>query len=708
MGKKKSEKNSSEKPLELYTAEQVKIVEEHIEKYFGEIRNVFSEKNSEYIKLNINVIPPSRKNPYYTLVTSGMGAHFMKVPSELKDKHLERAELVLCLSPDWDLNSEELEYYWPLKLLSLLSRLPIEENSWLGWGHTVNYGSPFADNTEFCGAMIIYSMFGKESVECKLSDDEKIWFYQVLPLYRNEMNFKHKYGASALIRKFTDKQLTVADIERPCLVPENFMELIDSVEDHSRKIKEKNLDILEINGANHISAFLRWFLEHDMLNDDFLEFFEEDIELIKSEKYDIRKFLINSLGGELTTDILKDEGRDFAHFYYSFYCEPPSYPNDVDKMAEEYFGTERYKSDEFSDEAYLFVPFDKDYISAMYKYIDHAYSDFYYFKEHKKLPDEETDDEDNYILDCYENHAKPIDEKGLKISKINAVNHIVAFLKWCIKHELMCEDFMGFYSEFQEDIESGKLDMREFFTDNLDGELNANMFNEKGQLFCYYYYDFTAESDEPCYPEDVDRMALDYFGEDKYNSDEFQDEAYLFVPFNDDYFTAINRYIEKNFEEFLEAEKNSIIDAVCDRSWKIEDKNLDIPEKNCATHMAVFLKWCIEHNLMSDNFVKFYADYREKIEDNSLDMRDFIITNLKGEMNTIFFNAEGRAFCEYYYEEYYDDVDKAVLDYFGEDKFHSEKYQNEAYLFVPFNKTFFKILSRYINKAYRNFKKLFK
>ncbi len=704
MGKKK------ENPLELYTNEQRETIEKHIEKHFGEIRNVFSEKDPEFIQLNINVIPPSRENPYYILVTSGMGAHIMNVPEDLKDKHLERAELIICLPPDWDLDSDKLEYYWPLKLLSLLSRIAIEENAWLGWGHTVDYGTGFADNTDFCTVMIIYSMFGKKSVECELPNGEKVWFYQVLPLYRKEMEFKHKYGASELISKMTDNELTVADIDRRCVVPDNFMELIDTVEQHSSKITAKNLDVLEINAANHISAFLRWLLEHDMLNDDFLDFFAEDIEQIKSGEYDIRKFLINALGGELTTDIMTDKGADFSHFYYSFYCEPPSYPNDVDKMAEAYFGKEKYESDEFQDEAYLFVPFNEKYVQTMYDYINHAYSDFCYFEEHKKLPDEEngTDDEDDYILDRYENHAKPIDEKGLNIDKINAANHIAAFLKWCIGHELMCDDFMGFYSEFQEDIENGKLDMREFFIKNLGGELNANMFNDKGQLFCYYYYDFTAESDEPCYPEDVDRMALDYFGKEKYESDEFQDEAYLFVPFDDNYFTAINKYIEKNFEEFLEAEKKSIIDAVCDHSWKINDKNLDIPEKNAATHIAVFLKWCIEHNLMSDNFVEFYAKYRERIENGSLDMRDFIITNLNGELTMILFNEEGRAFCEYYYEMYYDDVDNAVLDYFGEEKFNSEKFKGEAYLFVPFNKTFCKTLGRYINKAYRNFKKLFK
>lgn len=534
MEKKKSEKNVNEKSLELYTDKQRETVEEHIEKYFGEIKNVFSEKVPEYIKLNINVIPPSRKNPYYTLVTSGMGAHIMNVPDELKDKHLERAELVLCLPPDWDLDSEKLEYYWPLKLLSLLSILPIEENAWLGWGHTIDYGTDFADNTEFCGAMIIYSMFGKESVECKLSDDEEVWFYQILPLYREELNFKHKNGASALIGNFTDEQLTVADIERPCAVPENFMELLDTVEKHSGKIEEKNLDILEINGANHIAAFLRWSIEHNFLNDDFLEYFAEDIEQIKAGKYDIRKFLINSLGGELTTDIYNEEGRKFCEYYYDHYHsnDEPCYPRDVDRMALDYFGEEKYNSDEFSNEAYLFVPFDENYYTAISRYIDDNYEDFL----------------DSLVIDCYDDHAVKIDKKELKADKINAANHIAAFLKWSIEHNLMSDNFMEFYSEFQENIESGKLDIREFLMYNLNGELITDMFSEEGEAFSRFYYSFTCEP--PSYPDDVDKMAEAYFGTERYNSNEFSDEAYLFVPFDNDYISAMYKYIDHAYSDF--------------------------------------------------------------------------------------------------------------------------------------------------------------
>lgn len=538
-----SKKTYENKPLELYTDEQREAIEKHIEKYFGEIITVFSEKVPEYVKLSVNVIPPSRKQPYYTLVTCGMGAHIMNVPSELKDKHLERAEFVICLPPNWDINSEEFKYYWPLKILSLLAKLPIEEDSWISWGHSVDYGTDLSDDVGFCGIMIIDPEFEEDSCVCSLDDDNKVNFYQVLPLYRSELEFKHNNGASALIKQFPDKYRKIADIERPCVVPDNFMEIIDTVERHSKKIVEKNLDVLEINGANHISAFLLWLIEYDMVNDDFLEFFADEIQQIQAGKYDVRKFLINSLGGELTTDILNEEGREFVQSYYDFYCEPPSYPSDVDKMAEAYFGKERYESDEFSNEAYLFVPFDKIYIISMQKYITTAFGEFCTMKD-LKLSDEK------WRIDSYDDHVCKIRRKKLDTPEINAVNHITAFLRWSIEHKLMHGDFIEFYAEYKDMIESGELELRDFIINNLNGEISIDMFNEEGQAFCKYYYIFSNGEDKPCYPSDVDRMTLDYFGEGKYNCEEFQDEAYLFVPFNKTYYRNISKYINKNYRNF--------------------------------------------------------------------------------------------------------------------------------------------------------------
>ena len=162
----------------------------------------------------------------------------------------------------------------------------------------------------------------------------------------------------------------IADPDREPVIREDYANIIDSYEDHAKKIEAKELDILDINAANHIAAFLKWCIAHKMINDEFKNYFAEEIAAVKSGEFDIRRFLINNLGGEFTMDMLTEEGAEFAGYYYDFYNDPEigSYPDDVDKMALKYFGKERYKSDEFNNEAYLFLPFGDDYIKNMYKF----------------------------------------------------------------------------------------------------------------------------------------------------------------------------------------------------------------------------------------------------------------------------------------------------------------------------------------------------
>ena len=41
--------------------------------------------------------------------------------------------------------------------------------------------------------------------------------------------------------------------------------------------------------------------------------------------------------------------------------------------------------------------------------------------------------------------------------------------------------------------------------------------------------------------------ALEYFGSEQYYSDKFQDEAYLFIPFDENYYQAMAKVMEKRF-----------------------------------------------------------------------------------------------------------------------------------------------------------------
>jgi tetratricopeptide (TPR) repeat protein len=192
---------------EVYAEAELNCIEAHIEKYFGKYKNVFHEVVSPDIHVDIAVIEPTEKHNYYTLVTMGMGARPMTLPEELQSKNLERAELMVCLPPDWKFDDlENEEWYWPMRWLKILARLPIEEDVWLGWGHTIPNGGPFAPNTRLSTILLMSpGSFNRKSFVCKLPGGESVNFYQMIPLYAEETEFKIKNNTEILLN-FLDSE----------------------------------------------------------------------------------------------------------------------------------------------------------------------------------------------------------------------------------------------------------------------------------------------------------------------------------------------------------------------------------------------------------------------------------------------------------------------------------------------------------------------
>ena len=178
-------------------------MERHIEKYFGTIENVFHELVSPDIHVDVCMIPPEGERDYFTLVTMGMGAHRMNVPEELAEYKLERAELAIALPSDWKLAQESMKdekWYWPVRLLKTLARLPIASDTWLGWGHTTDNRKPFTEGTRLCAAVLTDPQNIEENgFVCQLPDGEEVNFYQVIPLYREEKDYKLEHGAQDLL-----------------------------------------------------------------------------------------------------------------------------------------------------------------------------------------------------------------------------------------------------------------------------------------------------------------------------------------------------------------------------------------------------------------------------------------------------------------------------------------------------------------------------
>jgi hypothetical protein len=199
---------------ECYSEEEMDVMEAHIEKYFGSYQNVFHEIESPDIHVDIAVIEPTAQRNYYTLVTMGMGAHKMKTPPELENQ--DRAEVMVCLPPDWNLNDlDDERWYWPMRWLKILARLPINENSWLGWGHTIPNGEPFADNTKLCTVLLLNpGAFGDKATACVLPSGEQVNFYQLIPLYEEEAQFKIRNNAQIFLRFLDQTVLEYVRIDR--------------------------------------------------------------------------------------------------------------------------------------------------------------------------------------------------------------------------------------------------------------------------------------------------------------------------------------------------------------------------------------------------------------------------------------------------------------------------------------------------------------
>ena len=371
---------------EVYTEEEMEAVEGHIDQYFGNVENVFHELVSPDIHVDICVVPPSEERDYYTLVTMGMGAHRMNVPEELAEYKLERAELAIALPADWKLDQESMKdekWYWPIRLLKSLARLPIASDTWLGFGHTMDNKENFAENTKLCAAILTGPQSTEEGGEvCTLPGGEEVNFYQVIPLYEDELDYKLEHDVDALLNKMRGISFVVNPtrqnaITRGTLSNDNFDGEMDDASYHLESIEEKELPIDPINAYNHMAIYLRWCMEHDLMGEDFLKEYSEVTKQVKADpaNVDLREFIRDELDGCLFSVLFNQQGRAFAGYYYGE-GDSPYYPADVDDNALRFFGPERYHSDEFQDEAYLFIPFDEDYYQAMAEVIEERFTNW--------------------------------------------------------------------------------------------------------------------------------------------------------------------------------------------------------------------------------------------------------------------------------------------------------------------------------------------
>lgn len=200
----------------------IEEIDAHVTKWLGGVSGVFHEIVSPTVHIDVHVVPPTQDRNFTVLVTSGMSDKPMNSPFP----EARYAEVVALLPPDWKLDQgsfEDENNYWPIRQLKGIARFPHEFNTWMWATHTIPNGDPpepYAANTGFCCILLYYPLSLPEGFHrLKINEEKEINFLALIPLYKDEMNFKLQNGIEALLDKFDAKQVTeVFDILRPSCV----------------------------------------------------------------------------------------------------------------------------------------------------------------------------------------------------------------------------------------------------------------------------------------------------------------------------------------------------------------------------------------------------------------------------------------------------------------------------------------------------------
>ncbi len=164
---------------------------------------------------------PNERHGFYTLVSLGMSSRDMHVPKELETLKLSKAELLICVQNNGPVENDlsaggRLEFV--PQMLEQIALAPFLSGNWLGYGHTVPNDSParpYNNRTKLCGAILdTPRMFDSQFGNLPVDKQEKIHFYAVVPVYREEIELKSRRGADEVLGRIERRCGTLLDLTR--------------------------------------------------------------------------------------------------------------------------------------------------------------------------------------------------------------------------------------------------------------------------------------------------------------------------------------------------------------------------------------------------------------------------------------------------------------------------------------------------------------
>lgn len=195
-----------------------KAIEKHLDNYFDKDDEivVFDEIYSPDFHLDIYWVKANQKRNYHILMTNGVSSKPMNSPNKDFNSFIE---LVMLLPDTWQLENDQWKKennYWPIESLKSMGRYPHENNTWLGFGHTVPEGEDKKIvSTDFVATLLLKSKSLPMKFQLIPFKKRFIDLYLLFPIYEEEYRFKKENGTNKLIDKFKENQISdIINIQR--------------------------------------------------------------------------------------------------------------------------------------------------------------------------------------------------------------------------------------------------------------------------------------------------------------------------------------------------------------------------------------------------------------------------------------------------------------------------------------------------------------
>lgn len=210
----------------------------HFARWIGPATQVFHERKSELVHIDVHVIGARPEYPFVTLFTTGMSQRPMPgAPRCVCGKCAQRVELMMTLPCTWELPPPAcgchpgaaparsvrkrtlIDRMWPVRELFATARYVHRRSTYIDQGHTLPNGNPprsYGKGTRFCCTLVFPSAIAPPEIASVVGPDgETIHVLALWPLYREEVELKLSRGNDALLERLARSGVSeLVDVRR--------------------------------------------------------------------------------------------------------------------------------------------------------------------------------------------------------------------------------------------------------------------------------------------------------------------------------------------------------------------------------------------------------------------------------------------------------------------------------------------------------------